>query len=227
MNPAVRHVWLESVIRECQTLEGYSLPDVANLEQALWAFPDRIPDPQSALETVLLRGMLAELCLRWGDAAHRSYHHVHPEPKCSFAAGELAARVWRDRTAPPKVTFRTWAGEYARLFDDSHPLHRAGELRRHLDASFSQRLSIRTLALRQRVTEHRLQRDFFELTGMTIHEYVRKRRIEAAISLLQNTDDKIEWISRNVGWSSRKNFIRALVRHAGGTPTAIRSRRQQ
>ena len=67
-----------------------------------------------------------------------------------------------------------------------------------------------------------LQRDFQELTGVTIQEYVTERRLDAAVRLLTSTPDKVEWIANVVGWSSRKNLNRALARRRGVNPGDIR-----
>jgi transcriptional regulator GlxA family with amidase domain len=68
----------------------------------------------------------------------------------------------------------------------------------------------------------RLQRDFHQLTGCTIQAYVTKRRIEAAMELLRNTDSKVESIAAEVGWASRKNLNRALARHHLQSPINMR-----
>jgi transcriptional regulator GlxA family with amidase domain len=106
-----------------------------------------------------------------------------------------------------------------------HPRYRAVELRRDLDADFAQPLAVGRLARERGVTARCLQRDFEELTGRTIRDYVRERRVEAAVGMLENTSDKVEWIANVVGWSSRKNLNRALARSRGANPSALRSRR--
>jgi transcriptional regulator GlxA family with amidase domain len=81
------------------------------------------------------------------------------------------------------------------------------------------------LARQRRVSVRCLQRDFHELTGVTIQEYVTERRLDAAVRLLANTPDKVEWIANVVGWSSRKNLNRALVRRRGVNPGDVRLKR--
>lgn len=70
----------------------------------------------------------------------------------------------------------------------------------------------------------RLQVDFKRLTGSSPQDYRGAHRARAAVRMLQDTDDKVEWIAREVGWSSRKNLNRALARHVGLSPAGVRSR---
>ena len=71
----------------------------------------------------------------------------------------------------------------------------------------------------------RLQAIFVKLTGQTILDYLTTRRVDLAIDLLRASDDKVETIARVVGWTSRKDLNRALLKHTGKTPAMLRASR--
>ena len=63
----IRREWLEVVTRECQTFYGRIILeyDSCNFERAADELVRRIPEANSALEKLLLRGLLLETALRW------------------------------------------------------------------------------------------------------------------------------------------------------------------
>ena len=63
---------------------------------------------------------------------------------------------------------------------------------------------------------------FKKETGMTLHEYVRKKRIEIACELLRGTAEDIEHIGMQVGFASRSYFGKVFKDLVGVTPTEYR-----
>jgi AraC-like DNA-binding protein len=210
-------------VNACQVFAGHAVPRRTRSLRILFAdFETRLPPPQSLVENVVLRGLLLELSLRWGHADHGAYHAEFPDAECTDDPAALAMAVWRNSSPDATSAFREWAGAYITNMERIHPRYRASELRRDLDADFAQPLSLGMLARQRGVSIRCLQRDFRELTGVTIQEYVTERRLDAAVRLLANTPDKVEWIANVVGWSSRKNLNRALARRRGVNPADIR-----
>jgi len=218
MATGVRDEWIDRVIDVCGAFAAQPAARRSRSFRSLFAeFEAQVPDPNSSNENVVLRAMLAELSLRWGHADHWAYHAEFPDAECGDDPAAAAMGVWREPPSNAKTAFRAWAGAYIAHLERIHPRGRAVELRRDLDADFAQPLSIGRLAA------HCLQRDFVELTGVTIQAYVIDRRLDAAVRLLKETPDKVEWIANVVGWSSRKNLNRALARRRGVNPTRIRA----
>ena len=219
----IRRDWLHRVVNACQVFAGHAVPRRTRSLRILFAdFETQLPPPQSLVENVVLRGMLLELSLRWGHTDHGAYHAEFPDAECTDDPAALAMAVWRNCSPDATSAFREWAGAYITNMERIHPRYRASELRRDLDADFAQPLSLGMLARQRGVSIRCLQRDFRELTGVTIQEYVTERRLDAAVRLLANTPDKVEWIANVVGWSSRKNLNRALARRRGVNPADIR-----
>ena len=219
----IRRDWLHRVVNACQVFAGHAVPRRTRSLRILFTdFATQLPPPQSLVENVVLRGLLLELSLRWGHADHGAYHAEFPDAECTDDPAALAMAVWRNCSPDAISAFREWADAYVTNMERIHPRYRASELRRDLDADFAQPLSLGMLASRRGVSVRCLQRDFRELTGVTIQEYVTERRLDAAVRLLANTPDKVEWIANVVGWSSRKNLNRALARRRGVNPADIR-----
>ena len=224
MEIGVRDEWLDRVMNTCQMFSGCVTPRrTRSVRRLLADFEQQLPDPKSRTEHAVLRAMLVELSLRWGHADHWAYHAEFPDAECADDPAALAVMIWHRPAADAKAAFRTWASTYLETMERVHPRYRASELRRDLDADFAQPLSITRLARSHGVSVRCLQRDFEELTGRTIQDYVRERRLDAAIGMLTTTSDKVEWIANVVGWSSRKNLNRALARWRGTSPSALRT----
>lgn len=63
---------------------------------------------------------------------------------------------------------------------------------------------------------------FKEKTGMNFSDYILKKKMEMAVSLLKNTNSTIYEISEMVGYSNDKNFSRAFKKYFGVSPTSYR-----
>ena len=225
MEIGVRDEWIDSVVTVCQAFTGQATLHRTRSARSLFAqFDAQLPHPKSSTETIVLRSMLVEVSLCWGHADHWAYHAEFPDAECTDDPAALALAVWRNPLADPMEAFRKWASTYADTMERVHPRYRAIELQRDLDADFAHPLSVARLARHRGVSVRCLQRDFEELTGRTIQDYVTERRLDAAIGMLKNTSDKVEWIANVVGWSSRKNLNRALARRRGTSPSTLRAR---
>jgi AraC-like DNA-binding protein len=226
MSSGIRREWIFAVVQECQIASGFAArPRELPLAMALGGLADRIPDPSSALETVMLRGVLLDFCLTWERADHRAHHAAEGAVRmpCGFAPGALIDEHWHDRRVPPKQALRRWASGYARAFQAAHPSFGAAELQRILEHRFNEPLGLGHVAAELGTSVRRLQLDFKRLTGRTPQEYLGLCRARAAVDMLESTDDKVEWIARAVGWSSRKNLNQALTRHVGLSPGGVRA----
>ena len=65
---------------------------------------------------------------------------------------------------------------------------------------------------------------FREHVGITYKQYVAKCRLQAAIRLLEVSDDKIIDIAFNCGYSSSEALSRAFIKEYKCTPTQYRKR---
>lgn len=65
-------------------------------------------------------------------------------------------------------------------------------------------------------------RFFSYMAGMTLSEYIRRRRLTLAADLLKNSDDRIIDVALKLGYDSADAFSRAFARQHGITPTNFR-----
>ncbi|MBR6469027.1 MAG: AraC family transcriptional regulator [Lachnospiraceae bacterium] len=72
------------------------------------------------------------------------------------------------------------------------------------------------------MSEMYLQRGFQVVTGLTLGEYVRNRRLYMAAMDLANTNDKIIDIAYKYGYDTPESFTKAFGRFHDATPTQIR-----
>ena len=69
----------------------------------------------------------------------------------------------------------------------------------------------------------KLCRYFYNYTGHTISEYIRKRRLSNALSLVKISDLTLDEIADTCGYSSRQAFCRSVKSMTGQTPTEYRN----
>lgn len=67
---------------------------------------------------------------------------------------------------------------------------------------------------------------FKEITGMTFHQYITKKRMEEAIPLLRDTSLPITSIAQSVGIANSKTFSRLIRQQYGMTPKELRASHQ-
>ncbi|MDE7294960.1 MAG: AraC family transcriptional regulator, partial [Oscillospiraceae bacterium] len=66
------------------------------------------------------------------------------------------------------------------------------------------------------------QRFFLLIAGMTLDEYIRKRKLQYAIRELTDTEHRVIDIAMKYGYSSEAAFSRAMRNFTGITPSKIR-----
>ncbi len=66
------------------------------------------------------------------------------------------------------------------------------------------------------------QKGFAMLCGLTVGEYVRRRRLSLAAGELAATDAKVIDVALKYGYDSPDSFAKAFTRFHGATPTAVR-----
>jgi AraC-like DNA-binding protein len=86
---------------------------------------------------------------------------------------------------------------------------------------YNQRLTLAGLARILRRQSAYLGRLFHDEIGITVHEYItRARMVFGAVQILAGV--KIEAVSLDLGYRSKKNFYRQFKRHFGRTPEVYR-----
>ena len=88
-----------------------------------------------------------------------------------------------------------------------------------------ERIYLKDLAEHVRLSPGYLSKLFHRKRGMTIQNYIRHRRLEAAASMLLYSDYSVTEIAEILAFSSRSHLIRAFREEYGVTPGIYRSRK--
>ena len=92
----------------------------------------------------------------------------------------------------------------------------------YMEAHITEELSIEAIAREAMISPFYFQKGFAMLCGLTVGEYVRRRRLALAGSELVATDRKIIDIALKYGYDSPDSFTKAFTRFHGATPTSVR-----
>jgi YesN/AraC family two-component response regulator len=92
-----------------------------------------------------------------------------------------------------------------------------------IDRDYSQPLSLSILSNRVGVHPTYLSNLFKKQIGLTLIDYINRRRVEKAKILLEDPLNKIFWISEQVGFMNQRYFSQVFKRITGLTPIEYRS----
>ena len=87
-------------------------------------------------------------------------------------------------------------------------------------------LDLNTLAQKVYLSPFYLQKGFQIMTGYSLGEYIRGRRLYEAAQRLLQTEDKIIDIAQDYGYETPESFTRAFARFHGASPSAVRKDRR-
>src|SRR5439155_19738592 len=206
----VRRSWVASIARETQIATGKILDvDPEDAERVLNEFADALPVPTNQAERVMLRGVLLELASRIGTHLHAQAHQ-RQGPPCPFVPGRFLERFWSVPTDSPQVAFRRWLEEFLTRFARTHPLSTAARTAQMIRHEYQQTWTLSALARRFHTTPSQLTRQFRCEFGQSISEYQRVVRLIDALERVRH--EKAESVALQVGYKSKKNFYRALLR---------------
>ena len=223
--------WLSATIRECQAFLGQSVSLVpTDLRQTARDFVQRLPRPRTPLEKLTQKGLLLDLALQFGYAAHKAFHrHAGPDDRalrgCGFHPSATLDEWPRDLTSrSPSEAFSRWAARFALELQSAHPLACVHSAEHYIKGHFRTRIAAASLARQLRCPPAFLQRTFKESTGLTLREYQAELRLREALRLLEKSTLKIESIAGEVGYRSKKDLYRVVQARLGCTPLEVRRR---
>lgn len=97
----------------------------------------------------------------------------------------------------------------------------------YMEEHLAEELDIREVARIALCSEHHFKRMFSFLAGVSLSEYIRRRRLTLAAFELQSTDNRVIDIALKYGYSSPDAFTRAFQQLHGITPSEARLPGQQ
>ncbi|WP_028609764.1 AraC family transcriptional regulator [Paenibacillus harenae] len=93
----------------------------------------------------------------------------------------------------------------------------------YIEDNLTQEIDLKEAAKRAYCSEYHFKRMFSFLAGVTLSEYIRRRRLTLAAFELHNSDMKIIDVAVKYGYGSPDSFTRAFQSLHGVTPTEARS----
>ncbi|RBP39050.1 AraC-like DNA-binding protein [Roseimicrobium gellanilyticum] len=105
----------------------------------------------------------------------------------------------------------------------TNPVTCAGTLARQMiDADIVNPPSLSEIAMAAGLSPFQMSRLFYRVNGVSIPEYIRRLRVDAAEELLKSTQLNIGEVAVRVGYKSMAAFSRAFLRERGKNPSALR-----
>ena len=95
---------------------------------------------------------------------------------------------------------------------------------RYVDREYLQITSVRQIAQALSYSEYYLSHLFKEKMGVTLKEYLVKKKIAYAAELLRTSELTIEQITDRLSFSCPRTFRRAFKQHTGMTPTEYKTK---
>ena len=92
----------------------------------------------------------------------------------------------------------------------------------YIEAHLLEELHMPTIAKVAGTSESEIQKTFYALTGISIVEYVRRRRLSLAGLELQKREKSVLEIALEYGYTSPDSFTRAFRQVHGTTPSAVK-----
>ncbi len=93
----------------------------------------------------------------------------------------------------------------------------------YINDNLEKDLTLAEIAASVGMSPYHFARAFKQATGLPPHQYLIKRRIEKAKSLLRQTHLAIAEIAYHVGFASQSHFTTLFRKHTGTTPKAYRN----
>lgn len=95
-------------------------------------------------------------------------------------------------------------------------------IKEYLDIHYSEQIPLDTLTELTHMNKYYMAHSFAKYTGQSPIQYLNQRRMEAACTLLTDTDHSISSVSSSVGFSSQSYFTQAFRKKYGITPIKYR-----
>ncbi|MFF2017336.1 response regulator [Paenibacillus sp. NPDC058177] len=96
------------------------------------------------------------------------------------------------------------------------------KVRTMIDQNYDQPITINSLSDQVYLSPNYLRSIFKDKTGMTIHDYLTRIRLDKAKELLSDGSLKIQDIAQRVGYESTSYFISLFLKNQGVTPNEYR-----
>jgi len=98
--------------------------------------------------------------------------------------------------------------------------------KRFVNAHLEDKISLEQVARHVGVSSYYFCKLFKQSTGMTLTEYVNRRRVEWAKRRLLNPQSRVTEVAFDVGFQSISQFNRSFLKYVGESPTRFREKKE-
>ncbi|NNE90292.1 MAG: helix-turn-helix domain-containing protein [Verrucomicrobiales bacterium] len=99
--------------------------------------------------------------------------------------------------------------------------------KRFVNANLEEKIRLEEVAQHVGVSSFYFCKVFKQATGMTLTEYVNRRRVEWAKRLLLNPQARVTEVAFDVGYQSLSQFNRSFLKYVGISPTRFREKKAE
>jgi AraC-like DNA-binding protein len=136
-----------------------------------------------------------------------------------------AMALLHGEASPIPATMRTFSAHAQEVVHGGLQAWKKRRVTTYIDAHLSERITVAALAELLDLSESHFCRAFRRAFGTSAHEYVTRRRIEVAQSLMLGSRESLCAIALRCGLSDQSHFTRVFRRIVGETPNLWRRTR--
>jgi AraC-like DNA-binding protein/ActR/RegA family two-component response regulator len=96
----------------------------------------------------------------------------------------------------------------------------------YIDQHVTQKIDVAQLAGLTRWDSAHYSRVFKQYMGLTPYQYILKKKIEASIAVIETTNEQLQYIADDFGFSSYSNFCNAFKKITNSSPEHYRFEKQ-
>lgn len=104
----------------------------------------------------------------------------------------------------------------------THMTKECAQIKEYLDTNYGNHITLDTLTELTHMNKYYMAHSFTKYTGQSPIQYLNQKRLDAACTLLRDTDHSISSISSSVGFSSQSYFSQSFRKKYGITPVEYR-----
>jgi AraC-like DNA-binding protein len=97
-----------------------------------------------------------------------------------------------------------------------------GHIADYIDAHLHRFVSLDELALLPGLSPSHFAKKFHQSAGLSVQRFVNRRRLQAALPMLETTSTPLSQVSLALGFSSQSHFTRLFGEMTGMTPDRFR-----
>lgn len=202
-------------------LKGIMCANVGNTDYVMKAFNTYTKATESYN---LSPAMVRRTCFEIASALYFSYLGDSGEVEAGKLDSLSKSLILADREEACEVT-RMFISQL--LGKEEESVHEIiGKAKHYIDEHLTEELSVSNIAASLYITPNYFSRLFKRVTREGCNEYIVRKRIEKAKSLLETTSLKTGKIAMMVGYRDTNYFSLAFKKHTGLSPTKYREEKQ-